>query len=279
MAPLTIISHELWRIVWVYTSPFNCTGAYVSSEATVSPPCLDVSLPFIEIAISTKCLSGWPGHTIHLSSRVRRALSEFKSSFSGIVANACEVLLSTWFPCTNAVHVKSLFTVRLWVTSIGWLELDDDVDEILHTWIVDEVSWVWLVHREGKTIACLKFSMVVGVWSTCTASAGLEAAGWPLLHGCCVDVHLRRLGGRAYRIFLCRLSLLLTLFELSPIETFLWPALRKGIVGTFSRKSSYWYGSLVLYVQNTVVKVRGQKKDSYAEEWKKNYPCMLWNAS
>ena len=32
----------------------------------------------------------------------------------------------------------------------------------------------------------------------------------------------------------------------------------KGIVGNVLSKSSYWYGSLSLYVQNTVVKVRSR---------------------
>ena len=32
----------------------------------------------------------------------------------------------------------------------------------------------------------------------------------------------------------------------------------KGTIGTILSKSSYWYGSLALYVHNTVMKVRSQ---------------------
>ena len=57
-------------MVWVRTSPYEL------SEAAMPSPCRDVSLPFIDDNISTRCLSKCPGHTVHLSSCARRALND-----------------------------------------------------------------------------------------------------------------------------------------------------------------------------------------------------------
>ena len=157
--------------------------------------------------------------------------------------------------------------MRLRVT-IGWLKDYAGIDEILHTWIVPEDSWLLWVHSIGKIIACCRLLIVATVRSSCVtfwdSLEGVQSVEW-LLVRCCWWVDLWCLGGRPTGIFFIACLFCSYILWALPNQNFLPPIVFSMVKDGPNHVANYPGNQLINYDnKRTTVAIR--------EEW-----CMYIN--
>lgn len=114
------------------------------------------SCPLLASTISTKRLSGCPGHTGIVSNRESKLESEVACRYLGTEDKAAQFSSSTRWLWTKSDHVRLLIISKQWLMTAGWLVVTE-LAIILHTLALPLVPW-WCQSGLGSSIAFTKWS-------------------------------------------------------------------------------------------------------------------------